>query len=341
MESGKVEGIRVNDRTMAVLEKYDIEVLRSWKGRGAILCETKSGMKILKEYKGSPERLSLQQELLQNIIHNGYTDIEEILFTKEGELLAKDEDMVSYYLKEYKEGKECNIKEYKDCSKTVEQMALLHKAMKMPEFVEEKKIEPYNLVQEFEKHNKELRHIKKYLKRKRQKNEFEYYLYQHYDNFWIKAEKILEDVKKHSLLFSEENLRKAGTICHGDFQHHNAVFTNEGIFLINFEKFVLDSPMRDLSLFFRKMMEKNNWSKELGQFILESYQKKRKISQEEKYQLYYRLSYPEKFWKIANFYYNSPKTWIPEKNMEKLKKIWVQEEEKTFFLESNYKEWIS
>lgn len=330
----------MNDRTTAVLEKYDIEVLRSWKGRGAILCETKNGIKILKEYRGSPGRLSLQHQLLQKIIQNGYTNIEEILPTKEGELLVKDEDMVSYYLKEYKEGKECNIKEYRDCSKTVEQMAVLHEAMKMPELVEEKAIEPYFLPQEFEKHNKELRHVKKYLKEKRQKNEFEYYLYQHYDNFLIKAEKILEEVKEQSILFSKENLRKNGSLCHGDFQHHNAIFTNDGIFFINFERFILDSPMRDLSLFFRKMMEKNNWSKDLGQFILESYQKKRKLSEEEKYQLYYRLSYPEKFRKIVNFYYNSHKAWIPEKNMEKLKKIWIQEEEKHFFLENNYKEWL-
>ena len=55
-----MEGTIVNDRTLAVLEKYDLEVLRSWKGRGAILCETKTGIKILKEYKGSPERLVIQ-----------------------------------------------------------------------------------------------------------------------------------------------------------------------------------------------------------------------------------------------------------------------------------------
>ena len=46
----------MNDKTLAVLEKYDIEVLRSWKGRSAILCETKTGIKILKEYKGSEKR---------------------------------------------------------------------------------------------------------------------------------------------------------------------------------------------------------------------------------------------------------------------------------------------
>ena len=26
-----------------------------------------------------------------------------------------------------------------------------------------------------------------------------------------------------------------------------------------------------------------------------------------------RLAYPEKFWKLANHYFNSRKTWIPEK----------------------------
>ena len=31
------------------------------------------------------------------------------------------------------------------------------------------------------------------------------------------------------------------------------------------------------------------------------------------------FSYPEKFWKILNYYFNANKAWIPNKNMEKLK----------------------
>ena len=324
----------MNDKTVTVLEKYDIEVLRSWRGRGAILCETKTGIKILKEYKGSSVRLETQYQLLQNIRKKGYHNIEEIIPTKEGEFIAKDEEGVSYYLKEYKEGRECNIREYQDCCKTAEEMAFLHEVMVMPELMEERKLEPYSLLDEYEKHNKELRHVKKYLKEKRRKNEFEYYLYQHYDNFLTKAEVILEAVKKKQEFFSIDALRKKGSLCHGDLQHHNVMFTETGVFFLNFDKFMPDSPMRDLSLFFRKMMEKNNWSKEMGKGILDSYQKKRTISEEEKYQLYYRLSYPEKFWKIVNFYYNSPKTWMPEKNREKLEGIWKQEEEKNIFLDS-------
>ena len=45
-----------------------------------------------------------------------------------------------------------------------------------------------------------------------------------------------------------------------------------------------------------------------------------------------RLAYPEKFWKIANHYYNSRKSWIPDKNMEKLQILIGQEEKKEEFL---------
>ena len=82
----------MNDKTLAVLEKYDIEVLRSWKGRSAILCETKTGIKILKEYKGSEKRLFLQKEILEKMEEKGFCHHEKILPTKEGELLVKDEN---------------------------------------------------------------------------------------------------------------------------------------------------------------------------------------------------------------------------------------------------------
>ena len=54
-------------------------------------------------------------------------------------------------------------------------------------------------------------------------------------------------------------------------------------------------------------------------------------------QLYYRFAYPEKFWKIVNFYYNSGKAWIPGRNMEKLEKLLMQEKEKKDFLETIFR----
>ena len=57
----------MNDRAVELLEQYEIEVLRTRKGRGAILCETNRGCLILKEYAGSQERIALQDRLLKQV----------------------------------------------------------------------------------------------------------------------------------------------------------------------------------------------------------------------------------------------------------------------------------
>ena len=53
-------------------------------------------------------------------------------------------------------------------------------------------------------------------------------------------------------------------------------------------------------------------------------------------QLYYRFAYPEKFWKIVNFYYNSRKVWIPGRHMEKLERLLIQQGVKKAFLEQTF-----
>ncbi len=68
--------------------------------------------------------------------------------------------------------------------------------------------------------------------------------------------------------------------------------------------------------------------------LLTSYNGVRPLDERDYRQLYLRFAYPEKFWKIVNFYYNSGKAWIPGRNMEKLEKLFAQEREKKLFLKS-------
>ena len=82
----------------------------------------------------------------------------------------------------------------------------------------------------------------------------------------------------------------------------------------------------------RKLLEKSGWSETVGFELIKTYEKVRILEKEDYLQLYYRLAYPEKFWKIVNFYYNSGKAWIPGKNLEKLNKVIDQEKDKQVFL---------
>ena len=316
----------MNDRSVNLLENYDIEVLRTWKGRGAILCETKQGTYIWKEYAGRREKAVFQNALLTMVKENGFENVEGILKNKEQELLTQDADGTSYILKTYFEGRECNVRDAGECVQAVETLAQLHRASYSEEPLPGVCV-PRTPHLEFEKHNKELKRVRKYLWDKSPKTDFEIYLMKNYDYFLNLALQMTEELR----FFKSGEVRRF--TCHGDYQHHNIMFCKDGIYLINFEKCVSDSPVRDLYLFMRKLMEKNNWAEGIGFELINSYDKIRPMEKEEFRQLYYRLAYPEKFWKIVNFYYNSGKAWIPGRNLEKLIRVTGQEKDKQDFLE--------
>ena len=77
----------MNDRAVGLFDNYEIEVGRTWKGRGAILCESDKGIFILKEYNGPVNKIYFQDTLLKHIRETGFPLVESILRTKEDELI--------------------------------------------------------------------------------------------------------------------------------------------------------------------------------------------------------------------------------------------------------------
>lgn len=322
----------MNDRAVSVLSEYDFEVIRTWKGRGAILFETPEGIRILKEYTGLTDKLALQNALLSHIRETGDVITEEIIPNKEGALWTQDQNQDVYIVKTYFEGRECNIREEAECRQAAETLAKLHHVMHLPGGIQAGMAQnTLRMDREYEKHNKELKKVRRFLRDKSQKNDFEIYLLKYYDSFMEQAFSVTEAwraCRKEDALQTSEN----NAWCHGDYQYHNLLLAGSDMCVINFEKCMCDSQIRDLYLFLRKLLEKNNWSVAFGDMLLAAYQKKRTLSREEIEQLYYRLAYPEKFWKIVNFYYNAGKAWIPGRNMEKFDKLLRQEAEKQSFL---------
>ena len=78
--------------------------------------------------------------------------------------------------------------------------------------------------------------------------------------------------------------------------------------------------MADLYRFMRKILEKYNWDVRFGKEMLKAYHEIKPVSKEEWKNLKIRFSYPEKYWKLANYYYTHRKTWISVKNTEKTAK---------------------
>lgn len=318
-------------KAVNMLERYDLEVLRTWKVRGAILCETDKGLFIFKEFSGSTEKLVLQDAFLTFLKKQGFLQAEELYRNKEGELLTKDADNCGYIVKTYAEGRECGAGSGRDaladgCG-AMHALAKLHRAgydFKEQSGVPSGKELP--MLQEFEKRNRELKKVRRFLKEKGQKSDFEHFLQKNYDLFLEQALSVSEKLRAEKM--EGGNL----LLCHGDFQHHNVLFCEGGVRLMNFEKCVWDDASKDIYHFSRKMLEKSNWMPEIGEALLDAYEKETELTPESGRQLYYRFRYPEKFWKIVNYYYNRGKAFIPDKNREKLETLLEQEERRYAFI---------
>lgn len=315
----------MNERAIGILDNYDMEVTRTAKGRGSIICETNRGCLVLKEYRGSTDKLELLDRLQQNMRGTVHTD--NLVRNKENQLYCKDTDGTVYILKEHIEGRECSYKSEEDVKQAFTLMAKLHLAMTNVGANMECELPIRNLyMEEMEKHTRECRHIRNYLRRPGSKTGFERELMNQYDYYLDKAEEITGLAQEEDISHYIQRIEEGGFFYHGDYQYHNVILNKNDISVINFEHFGRDSGVRDLYLLYRKISEKSGWNVSLGSRMLEAYERIRPLMDWEKRQLACRLAYPDKFWKIANYYYNTRKTCISDKQAEKLEILNSQEQ---------------
>lgn len=325
------------NRTEQILEQYSFSVNQTYKGRGALICDTDQGLKILKEYKGSEARADFLYKILLFLKESGIRRVDCIVKTKEERTIAVDVDETTYLVRDWYEGRECDVKNREDILKTVRQLAELHQILggytgEIPEFL---RVLPEGHLRENEKHYRELKKVRNYVGAKKKKNDFEMLFTRNYNTFLQQAEQVIVLQKKECEAVVSGNRQKEQLygICHGDFNQHNVIFSREGVSILNFEKASYGIQVGDFSNFMRKIMEKHNWNLGLGVDMLDAYNKIRPLTEPEMKHLYIQLAYPEKFWKISNHYYNSSKAWMCGRDLEKLTKVIEQNDAKERFLQ--------
>lgn len=316
-----------------VLEQYDIEVNGTRRTRGAVLCDTDRGVLLLKEAGIAGKRVPLLYKLCENLEKSGYPNVDQIIKNQEEEYISEAEDGTRYMLTRWFNGRECDVRREGEILEAVRNLAKLHKMMCYEEEEDWDDVRGESVLNEYERHNRELKKVRSFVRKKSLKGEFEAAFLKCFDVMYEWAVWASEQMAASSYEeLYQESLRRR-TIVHGDYNYHNVLMVPGGIATTNFGHYRVDVQMSDFYYFLRKILEKTNWDEQLGRAMLHAYHRIKPISEAEEEYLCLRLSYPEKFWKIANSYYHSNKAWVPAKNIEKLQKEIVGMEEKRRFLE--------
>lgn len=290
---------------------------------------------LLKETKISARRAPLLYHVLNCLEERGRVRADTPVFTADGELLVTSRDGVTYMLKKWYQGRECDIRQESEVIRASRQLALLH--LELEAIARSPEAETFppakDPAEEISRHNRELKKVRTFIRGRVTKNKFEYLFLDSFDNMYGMAEKVLEKMEDSGCRELYRESIEKGSLAHGDYNYHNLMMLKDGMAVTNFEHMRSDIQVHDLYYFIRKVMEKHHWKPVIGKRLMEAYEQTRPLSAAEREYLGLSLAYPEKFWKTAGSYYRSNKAWIPEKYVEKLELAVRQCEEKYDFLQ--------
>lgn len=351
----------MEDRNLEVFRQYNIKIYNTYRIRGAFIAETDKGLKLLKSLESSKSRVEFENTLLEYLYDYPYVDL--YMKNNAGELITEDGAGNKYLLKNWFPGEECNLRNEADIANGAANLALLHSCLREVPLSEEQVMKNTgpDLIELFDKRNRELKRVRGYIREKKKKNEFELCYINCYDEFYEQAKEATRLLLESNYRALMKEAKEHCYVCHGNYTYHNIIMVHaaqgagvlpktgmrEGLIsaavfkskpnmemaTTNFDKACIGVQCTDLYFYIRKCLEKNDWDIDTGSMILDTYNDILPLDRDERRLLYILLLYPEKFWKITNFYYNGKKSWVPQRNIQKLTSTWEQSRGRKKFLE--------
>ena len=179
-------------------------------------------------------------------------------------------------LRRWFRGRECDLRKPAELLEASGNLAKLHMIMRV-KLSHGAKAE--RLEKEYERHDRELRKVRRFVRSMTSKGEFEIEFLKHFDAMYQWAQIAGELLVRSGYERLYQGSAASNCLIHGEYNYHNILMKCEepygaspGILATtNFDKFKQDIQVEDLYYFFRKVMEKHGWKERLGDNMLNAY----------------------------------------------------------------------
>lgn len=343
----------MNEKSLEVLNQYDVKIMGCVRGRGGILVSTDKGEKLLLECSKQDKYYLREDCITRAVKENGFENVDTYVRNSDNEIISvlPDEGR-KYVLKDMYPGSECNVKNLRDIKASVSTMAKLHIALNAASSslcINDSgvRLSRGSIKDTVVRHTRELKMAENYLKNKKRRTEYELTIYRQLGKFYSEARTAVDMLQNSEVEARLEKALDSNELVHGNFNYHNVIICDKpergnypagsntsGVMtaVTNMEKCRIDCQIWDLYQFMRKILEKYNWDIDLAFKMLDEYDKVKPIEDGELKVLSVLFTFPEKFWKITNYYYNMNKAWVPPKSIEKLESCIAQNGRRLDFL---------
>ncbi len=318
---------------------YSLKISSIKPCRAGYILDTDQGRKYLRQCQCSENRILYVHEAKQHLIAQGFTTLDPYAVTVDGNPYMVIDNQ-NYILTPFIDGRECEFGEDSDAVRASTTLAAMHKASKgfkgrsRHNITSELGKLPENLTKRYD----EIMRMRR--KAERERGAFDYIYLDCVDKFIALAEEsltLLEGPEYGRLV--KKTLHEGG-ICHHDYSYQNILMKGSTTYITGFETCGEEIRIYDLVNLLRRKMRKCNWNPQKAAMILKAYSELEPLSGDEIVVMKAMLLFPQKFWRVANRYYNSRRSWAQKNFTGMLEEVVAEYHEHTRFM-SQYDELVS
>ncbi|MEF9934273.1 MAG: CotS family spore coat protein [Clostridium sp.] len=158
----------------------------------------------------------------------------------------------------------------------------------------------------YNSYNKHLCQIQSTLKKASKCND--YFSNKFIENYEVNLNKARDSVNILSTIdFTDQFGDNVSTfsICHLDYVNKNLIFSNNGLYIIDFDNTKIDYPVHDIVYFVKRILKRKttSWNFDIFEKAMDQYESVRTLSHKEHLFILAALNFPHKYWKISRDYY--------------------------------------
>ena len=319
----------------AVKDAYGIEICFIQKIKNVYKLQSDNKAYCLKVINYNYNHFMFIISAIKHLQYNGFNKVPEIIDTKTG---------YSYicifgkyaYLTEWLNCRQCNYENPVELFIAASTLGELH--IKSQGFKIDSSMKPrvgwLRWIQTFKIRRNEIFTFKEKIIKKNEKTEFDYlFLKGMSKELEIAESSIINLCRSDYIQVMKEEIGLKG-FCHHDYAHHNVLIDkNEKANIIDFDYCILDSHLHDLCSLMIRKMKNSKWDIKYVNLIIEAYSKNIVIEDMEIPIMAAFIEFPQDYWQLGIQYYWEEKDWEEKTYVNKLSKIYEDNEEKLELLD--------
>lgn len=291
--------------------QYDLNIKKYQYVRSNYYLETNKGKFALRKVDLTKEQLGFSYEVDTHLSKCNFSNLSSIYATKKKTPYSILGEEV-YIMQDYKPCEETDFKDYNDLKGIIIALADFHKlAINVSSKIREpEKIKIKNIYDYYMKRQAENYKLKKNILALKQKSNFELMFLEDCEVYRALEEIALSSIDDNLACRLIQKAIDTKSIGHRDFTYHTVGRTAEEEYIISqVDVCNYDIQILDLAQILSKIMQKNEWNKELLFKLIKEYDNKRTLSQDEMRLLKFMIIYPEKYNSICFKYMSSKRRW--------------------------------